>query len=69
MRLREKFEIADYDEKAAFLKENGWVTYYHDDNWIMTEWFTNGTRYEYAGISTDRAYYSIKKINETKTNN
>jgi len=36
--MKEKNEIENYEEKSKVLQENGWVTWYHDDNWIKTEW-------------------------------
>jgi len=38
--MKEKNEIENYEEKSKVLQENGWVTWYHDDNWIKTEWIT-----------------------------
>jgi len=31
-RLKEKHEIENYEMKAKLLRENGWETWYHDDN-------------------------------------
>jgi hypothetical protein len=31
-RLKYKHEIPDYEEKAKILRENGWETWYNDDN-------------------------------------
>jgi len=28
--------------KSKLLRENGWETWYHDDNWIKTEWYEQG---------------------------
>jgi len=30
--LKDKHEIENYEDKAKVLRENGWETWYHDDN-------------------------------------
>ena len=59
--LRNREEIENYEEKSKALKENGWETWYHPDNWIRTEWYDQGIRIDYAGVSTDEAYSYLKK--------
>ena len=64
MPLRQPKEIEDYDLKAKTLRDNGWETYYHEDNWVMKVWWNNP---KYAvdrmGRSTDAAYAGfIEKI-------
>ena len=54
--LKQKHEIKDYEEKSKLLKENGWETWYHDDNWIKTEWIHQGKRYDMMGRSTDAVW-------------
>jgi hypothetical protein len=54
--LRDKKDIENYEEKAKFLNENGWETWYNDDNWIMTEWREQGKSIDRMGTSTDSAY-------------
>jgi len=54
--LKEKHEIENYEEKAKFLSENGWETWYHDDNWIKTEWINKGVKYDMMGRETDDVY-------------
>lgn len=55
-RLKRKDEIANYEEKAKLLKENGWETWYNDDNWIKTEWVEQGKKYDMMGRGTDDVY-------------
>lgn len=64
--LKNKNEIENYDLKAKVLIDNGWETWYHDDNWIKTEWNKQGIKIDNAGISTDVAYYqySLEKEEE-----
>ena len=63
--MKIKYEIENYSDKASFLRENGWQTYYNDDNWIMVEWIRQGKRYDWMGISTDDAYEkALKKRDE-----
>lgn len=57
--LKNRNEIENYDLKSKVLKENGYETWYHDDNWIKTEWVNNGIKIDYAGIPTDVAYNEI----------
>ena len=54
--LKQKHEIKDYDKKSKLLKENGWETWYHDDNWIKTEWVEQGKRIDMMGRSTDSVW-------------
>ena len=53
MRLKNKEDIENYNEKAEFLKQNGWEISWDDDNWVRSN-----SRYKEAnnGISTDAAY-------------
>lgn len=63
--LRDKQDIENYNEKSKFLNDNGWVTYYHDDNWIQEDWFEDlNIRVEYVGLNTDEAYEICKKTRE-----
>lgn len=49
--------IKDYEYKSKILKENGWVTYYNDNNWIRKEWFNYpNLKIECSGVSTDIAF-------------
>jgi DNA polymerase elongation subunit (family B) len=48
-----------YEEKATILRENGWETWYNDDNWIMTEWIKQGKKYDMMGRSTDDVYNQL----------
>jgi hypothetical protein len=57
--LKQKHEIKDYEEKSKLLKENGWETWYHDDNWIKTEWIHQGKRYDMMGRSTDEVWEKL----------
>jgi len=58
-RLKHKHEIPNYEEKVKVLKENGWETWYHDDNWIKTEWVEQGKKIDMMGRSTENVYNSI----------
>lgn len=63
--MKNKNEIENYDYKAEVLRKNGWKTWYHDDNWIRTEWYNDPTiRIDYAGISTNIAYYQYSPEKE-----
>ena len=63
--LKSKKEIENYEEKAKFLQENGWETWYNDDNWIKTEWLEQGKSVDRMGDSTDRIYaWLMKKQNQ-----
>lgn len=42
---------SDYFKKSKTLKDNGWVTWYHYDNWIKLSEKNN----DYSGIKTDDA--------------
>ena len=59
MLLKNKNEIENYEEKAKVLKENGWETWYHDDNWIKTEWIKQGKKIDMMGLETDKAYQKL----------
>ena len=64
--LKSKKEIENYEEKAKFLQENGWETWYHDDNWIKTEWVEQGKSVDRMGDSTDRIYAWLMKNKTVK---
>jgi len=57
--LKEIHEIENYEEKSKLLRENGWETWYHDDNWIKTEWRELGKKIDMMGRSTDDVYENI----------
>jgi hypothetical protein len=59
MGLKEKHQIENYEEKSKLLCENGWETWYHDDNWIKTEWIVQGKKYDMMGRSTDNIYSKL----------
>jgi hypothetical protein len=54
--LKYKHEIPNYDDKAKALRDNGWETWYSDDNWIKTEWVEQGKKIDMMGRSTESAY-------------
>jgi hypothetical protein len=59
--LKTKEQIENYKEKSKFLKENGWTDLWHEDNWVMTEWYNNPKLdIDRAGCSTDMAYNICK---------
>lgn len=62
--LKNKSEIENYEDKAKYLRENGWVTWYHDDNWVRIEYFDSPHGPDRAGTSTDSAYKSEKGLSE-----
>lgn len=64
--LKRKHEIPNYDEMDKFLRENGWDTWYNDDNQIKTEWCEQGKRYEYMGRGTIDAYNTAIQENTSK---
>jgi len=57
--LKQKHEIENYEMKAKLLHENGWETWYHDDNWIKTEWIVQGKKYDMMGRETDDVYNKL----------
>ena len=61
-RLQDKHEISSYEEKAKVLRENGWETWYNDDNWIKTEWIDQGKKVDMMGRTTDSAYTLEKDL-------
>ena len=60
--LKERYEIENYDDKANLLRANGWDTWYHDDNWINTEWEKQGKAIDRMGMSTDLAYTYVNNL-------
>jgi hypothetical protein len=46
-------------EKEELAREHGWEQWYHDDNWIKTEWLKKGMKVEYSGVSLDYVYMNI----------
>lgn len=60
--LKDKHEIENYEEKANLLQANGWDTWYHDDNWINTEWEKQGKAIDRMGVSTDAAYSYVNNL-------
>ena len=64
--MRDKNQIENYKEKEKALLENGWVTLWHPDNWVKKEWFDLEMNIDRAGVSTDRAYKSIKKSEKSR---
>jgi hypothetical protein len=59
--LKQKNEIENYEEKAKLLKENGWQTWWHADNWIKTEWYDQGKKVDMMGLETDKAYQKLSQ--------
>ena len=57
--LKNKNEIENYEDKAKVLQKNGWEPWYHDDNWIKTEWVEQGKKIDMMGRSTDKVYASL----------
>ena len=51
-------------EKEKLAREHGWEQWYHDDNWIRTEWLKKGMKVEYAGVSLDYVYMNIMQSQE-----
>jgi hypothetical protein len=64
--LKNKHEIENYEEKSKILHENGWETWYHDDNWIKTEWWEQGKKIDMMGRSTDDVYEDIIENSKQK---
>ncbi len=62
--LKNKDEIENYEMKSKFLMDNGWETWYHDDNWIKTEWIEQGKAYDRMGGPTDGIYASLKHVDD-----
>jgi len=57
--LKKKNEIENYEEKAKILRENGWDTWYNDDNWIKYEWVEKGYKIDMMGRDTDHVYKEL----------
>lgn len=57
--LKNKHEIQNYEEKSKLLKESGWETWYHDDNWVKIEWIREGLKIDMMGRSTDDIYEKL----------
>ncbi len=53
--------IDNYEEKAKILRENGWETWYHKDNWVKTQWQLEGKKIDWMGLSTDEAFKRTQK--------
>ncbi len=49
-------ETPGYEEMSKFLIENGWETWYNDDNWVKTEWIKNREKVDWMGRSTKEVY-------------
>lgn len=64
--LKNKNEIPNYNEMAKVLHENGWETWYQDDNWIKAEWIAQRKRYDYMGRRTIDAYNTAIRENNLK---
>ena len=63
--LKSKEEIENYEDKVKFLNDNGWVTWYHDDNWINEDWYNDpNIRIDMAGMTTEQALKTVKKIRQ-----
>lgn len=53
--LKTKEEIKNYKKKAEILKRFGWETWYSDDNWIKTKWWTDpNVDINTAGLTTEQ---------------
>lgn len=63
--LKNKEDIENYDEKAKFLKDNGWTDLWHEDNWVQEDWFDDSSiNVDRAGIPTDVAFNNCIKTRE-----
>jgi hypothetical protein len=51
-------------KKEEIAREHGWEQWYHDDNWIRTEWLKKGMKVEYSGVSLDHVYMNIMQSQE-----
>jgi len=60
--IEDKYKVENYQHKSKILRENGWQTYYHYDNWIKTEWLESGNKVEMMGRPTDYVYRYIMGI-------
>lgn len=65
--MKNKDEIENYDSKAKFLLENGWLAIGHIDNWRKGYVSEEDGRYIILEneCSTDVAYNKCVKNNET----
>lgn len=63
-RLKNKDEIENYEMKSRHLMENGWETWYSDDNWVKTEWIEQGLSYDRMGGSTDDIYHTLTHVDD-----
>jgi hypothetical protein len=46
-------------EREELARQHGWEQWYHDDNWIKTEWLKKGMKVEYSGKSLDDVFFKI----------
>lgn len=51
-------------EREEIARKHGWEQWYHDDNWIRTEWLKKGMKVEYSGVSLDDVYMNIMQSQE-----
>jgi hypothetical protein len=55
-------EIPGYSVKAKLLKHNGWVDFYHPDNWVKSEWRSDSSiNIDWAGVNTEDAFAQMVK--------
>lgn len=47
----------DYKVMARRLREHGWTTWYHPDNWVKEDW--DGKHREWGGLSTEAAHRQL----------
>ena len=53
-------------EKEELARKHGWEQWYHDDNWIKTEWIEQSKSVDRMGDSTDRIYARLMKNKTVK---
>lgn len=56
-------------EREDLARKHGWEQWYHDDNWIKTEWLKKGMKVEYSGVSLDDVYMNIMQNQEIPLEN
>ena len=61
--MKNRNEIPDYNKMAKALKNAGWDTWYHEDNWVQIKWLEAGKNISRMGKTTEEAYESITSKN------
>ena len=54
----------DKKDKSQYLRDNGWIDYYHENNWINRKWFHDPSiKIDWVGMTLDEAYERVYNEN------